>query len=137
MEKTMSKKATTPTTTRKNTPKVTNVQKRMTPEQRKAWFNDHCAKLDDETQKTILAKLDAPLTIRKSAQKDEGYAPFTPEYVAGLTLMQALSVKTILAKNMEIVDANIKTRETEKEAARAALKEQMAALQAQADLVAV
>lgn len=141
-EKTMKKNTTTPTTpttkTRKNTPKVTNVQKRMTPEEQTAWFNEHCAKLDAETQAIIKGKLAAPLTVRGAKKvKDEGYATFTPEYVAGLTLMQALSVKTILAKNMEIVDTNIKTRDSEKEAARAALKEQMAALQAQADLVAV
>ena len=118
----MSKKATTPTTTRKNTPKVTNVQKRMTPEQQEAWFNEHCAKLDAETQKTIRAKLTAPLTIRNAAKKGMEY---NQEWVSTLTLMQALSIKTL-------VDANIKTRETEKEAARAALKEQMAVLEAQA-----
>lgn len=123
------KKNTTPTTTtktRKNTPKVTNVQKRMTPEQQEAWFNEHCAKLDAETQKTIRAKLTAPLTVRNAAKKGMEY---NQEWVSTLTLMQALSIKTL-------VDANIKTRETEKEAARAALKEQMAALEAQAAVLA-
>lgn len=137
----MKKNTTTPTTpttattpkARKNTPKVTNVQKRMTPEQQEAWFNEHCAKLDAETQKTIRAKLTAPLTVRgaKKDKADEGYAPFTPEYIAGLTLMQALSVKTVLAMNAKLIDANIASRDSEKEAARAALKQQMAALEAQ------
>lgn len=130
----MKKNTTTPTTkTRKNTPKVTNVQKRMTPEEQAAWFNEHCAKLDAETQAIIKGKLAAPLTVRGAKKvKDEGYATFTPEYVAGLTLMQALSVKTVLAMNAKLIDANIASRDSEKEAARAALKEQMAALEAQA-----
>jgi hypothetical protein len=132
----MKKNTTTPTTTtttktRKNTPKVTNVQKRMTPEQQTAWFNEHCAKLDAETQAIIKGKLAAPLTVRGAKKvKDEGYSAFTPEYLAGLTLMQALSVKTVLAMNAKLIDANIASRDSEKEAARAALKEQMAALEA-------
>jgi len=109
--------------TRKMTPKVTNVVKRMTPEQREEWFQKNCSKLDAETQKIIREKMGQPLTIRKANGEKSKGMDYNAEWVASLSLMQVLSIKTL-------VDANIPTREEEKNKAREELKAQMEALKA-------
>jgi len=128
---------------RKMTPKVTNMVKRMTPEQREVWFTENCSKLDAETQKIIREKMGQPLTIRKAnGEKSNGMdyneewvaslslgMDYNEEWVASLSLMQVLSIK-------KLVDANIPTREEEKNKAREELKAQMEALKAkEAELV--
>jgi hypothetical protein len=110
--------------TRKMTPKVTNVVKRMTPEEREVWFTTNCAKLDADTQKIIREKMGQPLTIRKANGEKSKGMDYNAEWVASLSLMQVLSIKTL-------VDANIPTREEEKSKAREELKAKMEALKAQ------
>ena len=115
--------------TRKMTPKVTNVVKRMTPEEQEVWFTTNCAKLDAETQKTIRAKMTQPLTIRKANGEKSTGPDYNAEWVASLTLMQVLSIKFL-------IDKNIPSREEEKNKAREELKAQMEALKAkEAELV--
>jgi len=114
---------------RKMTPKVTNMVKRMTPEQREVWFTENCSKLDAETQKIIREKMGQPLTIRKANGEKSNGMDYNEEWVASLSLMQVLSIK-------KLVDANIPTREEEKNKAREELKAQMEALKAkEAELV--
>ena len=115
--------ATAAVSTRKMTPKVTNVVKRMTPEQREEWFQKNCSKLDADTQKIIREKMGQPLTIRKANGEKSKGMDYNAEWVASLSLMQVLSIKTL-------VDANIPTREEEKNKAREELKAQMEALKA-------
>jgi hypothetical protein len=110
--------------TRKMTPKVTNVVKRMTPEEQEVWFNENCAKLDAETQKTIRAKMTQPLTVRKANGEKSKGMDYNAEWVASLTLMQVLSIKFL-------IDKNIPSRDEEKNKAREDLKAQMEALKAQ------
>ena len=110
--------------TRKMTPKVTNVVKRMTPEEQEVWFNENCAKFDAETQKTIRAKMTQPLTIRKANGEKSTGPDYNAEWVASLTLMQVLSIKFL-------IDKNIPSREDEKNKAREELKAKMEALKAQ------
>ena len=110
--------------TRKMTPKVTNVVKRMTPEEREVWFTTNCAKLDAETQKIIREKMGQPQTIRKANGEKSKGMDYDAAWVASLSLMQVLSIKTL-------VDANIPTREEEKSKAREELKAKMEALKAQ------
>ena len=110
--------------TRKMTPKVTNVVKRMTPEEREVWFTEHCAKLDEATQKIIREKMGQPLTIRKANGEKSTGPDYNAEWVASLTLMQVLSINFL-------IDKNIPSREEEKNKAREDLKAQMEALKAQ------
>ena len=110
--------------TRKMTPKVTNVVKRMTPEEREVWFTEHCAKLDAETQKIIREKMGQALTIRKANGEKSTGPDYNAEWVASLTLMQVLFIKSL-------IDKNIPSREEEKNKAREELKAQMEALKAQ------
>ena len=113
-----------PVATRKMTPKVTNVVKRMTPEEREVWFTTNCSKLDAETQKIIREKMGQPLTIRKANGEKSTGPDYNAEWVASLTLMQVLSIKFL-------IDKNIPSREEEKNKAREELKAQMEALKAQ------
>jgi hypothetical protein len=110
--------------TRKMTPKVTNVVKRMTPEEREVWFTTNCSKLDADTQKIIREKMGQPQTIRKANGEKSKGMDYDAAWVASLSLMQVLSIKTL-------VDANIPTREEEKSKAREELKAKMEALKAQ------
>ena len=104
------------TTPRKNTPKVTNVQKRMTKEQQQEWFTKNCSKLDAATQTAIKDKLAAPLTVRKAAMPKA----YDKAWAASLTTIQLASVKTV-------VDAEFKseTRQSEKAKVAAEIRARM------------
>jgi len=81
---------------KKNTPKVTNVQKRMSKEEQDAWFQKNCAKLPADVQATIRAKLAAPLTVRKA--KGSSKVKDWSAWVAKLSIMELLSAKTVIDK---------------------------------------
>ena len=104
---------------RKNTPKVTNVQKRMTKEQQDAWFNEHCTKLPAETQAIIHTKLSAPLTVRNASS----VKAYDAEWAKSLSVMQVMSAKTV-------IDAEFKVRKGEFDAERAKIRAEIAERQA-------
>jgi hypothetical protein len=65
-----------------------------------------------------------PQTIRKANGEKSKGMDYNQEWVSSLSLMQVLSIKTL-------IDANIPTREEEKNKAREELKAKMEALKAQ------
>jgi hypothetical protein len=105
---------------RKNTPKVTNAQKRMTPDELAAWkVKIGFDKLDAATQASIIAKLAAPATVRNGAKAVKAY---DVAWVKGLTIIQFLCVKGLIANE----DAS---RADEKAAFQAKITAQIEALQ--------
>ena len=114
------KNETTTAAVRKNTPKVTNAQKRMTPDELAAWkVKIGFDKLDAATQASITAKLAAPATVRNGAKAVKAY---DEAWVKGLTICQFLCIKGLIANE----DAN---RTSEKAAEKAKITAQIEALQ--------
>ncbi len=124
----MSAKTNTTTTkttkaTRKNTPKVTNKQRRMNEAERTAWkASIGFDKLDAALQASIDAKLSAAMTVRGEGKTGKT-TTYDQAWVDGLSLIQALSIKGL-------VDKSLTGRQAEKDAEKAKIKAQIEALQA-------
>jgi len=110
----------TPAKTRKNTPKVTNVQKRMSKEEQDAWFQKNCAKLPADVQATIRAKLAAPLTIRNA--KGSSKVKDWNEFVNKLSITDLMDARVA-------VNAAYALREPERMAEAEKIRKEMAAQQ--------